>query len=55
MKISIYTFLLVTLFFGQSFGQDLSEPKGGGILDIITIIPYEGYSDMVFEGHDPGK
>ena len=54
MKISIYTFLVVTLFFGQSFGQDLSEPKGGGILDIITIIPYEGYSDMVFEGQISG-
>ena len=54
MKISIYTFLVAILFFGQSFGQDLSEPKGGGILDIITIIPYEGYSDMVFEGQISG-
>ena len=54
MKISIHTFIVATLFFGQSFGQDLSKPKGGGVLDIITIIPSEGYSDMVFEGQISG-
>ena len=50
IKISIYIFLVATLF----FGQDLSKPKGGGVLDIITIMPSEGYSDMVFEGQISG-
>lgn len=54
MKISLYVFFVATLFFGHSFGQDLSEPKGGGVLDIITIMPSEGYSDMIFEGQISG-
>ncbi len=54
MKISLYAFFVATLFFGHSFGQDLSKPKGGGVLDIITIMPSEGYSDMIFEGQISG-
>ena len=54
MKISLYAFFVATLFFGYSFGQDLSKPKGVGVLDIITIMPSEGYSDMIFEGQISG-
>ena len=39
---------------GLGFGQDLSNPKGGGVLDIITIIPSDMYSDMTFEGQISG-
>ena len=47
--------LLFTIFFtGFTFSQDLSNPKGGGVLDIITIIPGDGFSDMTFEGQISG-
>ena len=47
--------LLFSVFFiGFAFSQDLTSPKGGGVLDIITIIPGEGYSDMTFEGQISG-
>ena len=54
MKTNIFSLLLATLFCGFTFGQDLTNPKGGGVLDIITIIPSDGYSDMVFEGQISG-
>ena len=50
MKTNIFNLLLATLLCGFTFGQDLTNPKGGGVLDIITIIP----SDMVFEGQISG-
>ena len=47
--------LLFTIFFtGFTFSQGLSNPKGGGVLDIITIIPGDGFSDMTFEGQISG-
>lgn len=47
--------LLFSVFLiGFAFSQDLTSPKGGGVLDIITIIPGEGYSDMIFEGQISG-
>ena len=47
--------LLFSVFFiGFAFSQDLTSPKWGGVLDIITIIPGEGYSDMTFEGQISG-
>jgi hypothetical protein len=54
MKKYILTLVTTTLFFGFSFSQDLTKPKGGGILDIVTIIPSDGYSDMIFEGQISG-
>ena len=45
-------FTILTCAF--TFGQDLANPKGGGVLDIITIMPGDGYSDMVFEGQISG-
>ena len=50
MKTNIFSLLIATLIYGFAFGQDLTNPKGGGVIDIITIIPSDGYSDMVFEG-----
>jgi len=54
MKKYILTLVTTTLFFGFSFSQDLTKPKGGGVLDIVTIIPSDGYSDMIFEGQISG-
>ena len=54
MKKIVFTFFLAILTCTFSFGQDLTNPKGGGVLDIITIIPGDGYSDMVFEGQISG-
>ncbi len=54
MKKYILTLVTTTLFFGFSFSQDLTNPKGGGVLDIVTIIPSDGYSDMIFEGQISG-
>ena len=44
MKKIVFTFFLAILTCTFSFGQDLTNPKGGGVLDIITIIPGDGYS-----------
>lgn len=54
MKKYIFTLVTTTLFFGFSFSQDLTKPKGGGVLDIVTIIPSDGYTDMIFEGQISG-
>ena len=48
-------FLLLSFAFGfNSFSQDLSEPKGGGTLDIVLVSPGDGYSIMNFEGNITG-
>lgn len=49
----------LTLFFAMltcafTFAQDLTSPKGGGVLDITSIIPGDGYSDITFEGQISG-
>ena len=54
MKTKILTLLIILIFSGYSIAQDLNKPKGGGILDIVTVIPGKGYSDMMFEGQISG-
>ena len=49
--------LLLTISLGftfNSFSQDLSQPKGGGTLDIVLISPDDGHSIMNFEGQISG-
>ena len=54
MKKIVLTFLFSISCIGFTFSQDLTNPKGGGVLDITTLIPGDGYSDMVFEGQISG-
>ena len=54
MKTNFLNLLFTFLVCGFTFSQDLTSPKGGGVLDIITIIPGDGYSDMTFEGQISG-
>ena len=54
MKTYFLNLLFTLLVCGFTFGQNLTNPKGGGVLDIITIIPGDGYSDMTFEGQISG-
>ena len=54
MKTNFLNLLFALLVCGFTFGQNLTSPKGGGVLDIITIIPGDGYSDMTFEGQISG-
>ena len=54
MKTYFLNLLFTLLVCGFTFGQDLTNPKGGGVLDIITIIPGDGYSNMTFEGQISG-
>ena len=54
IKRLLFTYLFTILTCAFTFGQDLANPKGGGVLDIITIMPGDGYSDMVFEGQISG-
>ena len=54
MKKIFLFFSLSALFIFNSFSQDLSEPKGGGTLDIALISPGDGYSIMNFEGNITG-
>jgi len=49
--------LILTISLGftfNSFSQDLSQPKGGGTLDIVLISPDDGHSIMNFEGQISG-
>ena len=46
------TLILTTLTFAHS--QNLSEPKGGGVLDIVLVSPGDNYSTMNFEGQITG-
>ena len=54
MKKTILFILLSFAFIFNSFSQDLSEPKGGGTLDIVLVSPGDGYSIMNFEGNITG-
>ncbi|MBI94956.1 MAG: hypothetical protein CMB94_01200 [Flammeovirgaceae bacterium] len=38
----------------NTFSQDLSQPTGGGTLDIVLVSPGDGYSIMNFEGDITG-
>ena len=51
----IFLLLLISLTFTfNSHSQDLSQPKGGGTLDIVLVSPGDGYSIMNFEGQISG-
>ena len=54
MKKFLLFLLLSFAFVFNSFSQDLSEPKGGGTLDIVLVSPGDGYSIMNFEGNITG-
>jgi hypothetical protein len=54
MKKNIFASFFAILTFTCTFSQNLTQPKGCGVIDIITIIPADGYSDMVFEGQISG-
>lgn len=49
--------LFITFVLGlniNTFSQDLSQPTGGGTLDIVLVSPGDGYSIMNFEGDITG-
>ena len=49
--------LFITFILGSNintFSQDLSQPTGGGTLDIVLVSPGDGYSIMNFEGNITG-
>jgi len=46
--------LIAFLVTGFAYSQDLTQAKGGGILDIISISPGDGYSNINFEGQISG-
>ena len=48
------TILLALCVTAFSYSQDLSQAKGGGVLDIVLISPGEGHSIMNFEGQISG-
>ena len=54
MKKNLFILIIAILFCGHSYAQDLTNPKGGGVIDLITIMPSDSYSDMVFEGQISG-
>lgn len=51
LLLSIFISIALT---SSSFSQDLSQPKGGGTLDIVLVSPGDGYSLMNFEGNITG-
>lgn len=52
---NIFLCLTISLaFVFNSVSQDLSQPKGGGTLDIVLVSPGDGYSIMNFEGNITG-
>ena len=52
---NIFLCLTISLaFVFNSVSQDLSQPKGGGTLDIVLVSPGDGYSVMNFEGNITG-
>ena len=54
MKKFVFTFFFAILSCTYTFGQDLTKYKGGGVLDIVNVIPRDGYSDITFEGQISG-
>ena len=42
------SFALIGTF--MSYSQDLSSPQGGGVLNIESVTPGDGYSKMNFKG-----
>lgn len=54
MKNIIFLITLLITLNVNSFSQDLSQPTGGGTLDIVLVSPGDGYSIMNFEGDITG-
>ena len=54
MKHIFLSIAMSIAFISTSFSQDLSQPKGGGTLDILLVSPGDGYSLMNFEGNITG-
>ena len=54
MKNIFLSFAISLTFIFNSISQDLSQPKGGGTLDIVMVSPGEGHSIMNFEGNITG-
>jgi hypothetical protein len=54
MKNIFLSFAISIAFIFNSVSQDLSQPKGGGTLDIVMVSPGEGHSIMNFEGNITG-
>ena len=50
--ILILSFALIGTF--VSYSQDLSSPQGGGVLNIESVTPGDGYSKMSFKGDITG-
>ena len=48
MKKLFFTLTLIVLSTFISYSQDLSNPQGGGRLNIESITPGDGYSKMNF-------
>ena len=52
---TLLSFLFTSLFFITAlWAQDLANPKGGGTLDVVSIHPGDGFSDINFEGQISG-
>ena len=54
MKKLIFTATLILTTLTYAHSQNLSEPKGGGVLDIVLVSPGDNYSAMNFEGQITG-
>ena len=54
MKKLLFTLTVIMLSTFISYSQDLTNPQGGGTLQIESIIPGDGYSKMNFKGDISG-
>ena len=54
MKKLLFILTLSILSTFISYSQDLTNPQGGGILQIESVIPGDGYSKMNFKGDITG-
>ena len=54
MKKLFFTLTAIVLSTFISYSQDLSNPQGGGTLQIESITPGDGYSKMNFKGDITG-
>ena len=54
MKKLIFTLSFAFIGTFITYSQDLSNPQGGGVLNIESVNPGDGYSKMSFEGEITG-
>ena len=54
MKKLIFTLSFAFIGTFITYSQDLSNPQGGGVLNIESVTPGDGYSKMSFEGEITG-